>query len=208
MLHLLRKDFIALKSSLWMVLFFLAVYSIVFIPKSELSMYFVGIYTAFASIFLVTNIDIKNNNHTFLVTLPVSRKHIIQAKFITAVVFMLLGVFANYGIHWIAKLAFPQFQKPDYSLLSILIPIGAVLILISIYMPLFYALNKKGTGIINIVFLITLVILSEPTAMLITLVNGEDFYNDPVMLLLPIGILLIFVASYFLTVKLFTRKDL
>ena len=33
MLNLLRKDFIALKSSLWTILLYLAVFSIAFIPK-------------------------------------------------------------------------------------------------------------------------------------------------------------------------------
>ena len=59
MLNLLRKDFIALKSSLWTILLYLAVFSIAFIPKSEMSIYFVGIYTAFGSIILATMIDIK-----------------------------------------------------------------------------------------------------------------------------------------------------
>ncbi|MCQ6557200.1 hypothetical protein [Paenibacillus mendelii] len=65
MLNLFRKDFIALKSSLWTIIDYLAVFSVAFIPKSEMSLYFVGIYTAFGSIILATMIDIKNNNHNF-----------------------------------------------------------------------------------------------------------------------------------------------
>lgn len=137
MLNLLRKDFIAIKSSLWTILMYLAVFSLAFIPSSEISFHFVGIYTAFGAIILVTMIDIKNNNHHFLVTLPISRKHIVQAKYLTAIVYMLFGILASYGIHWIVRLAVPQLNKPDNSIAAILVSMGIVLVLISIYMPLF-----------------------------------------------------------------------
>lgn len=208
MLNLLRKDFIALKSSLWMTLFYLAVFSAALIPRSEFSLYFVGIYTAFASVSLVTMIDIKNNNHHFLVTLPVSRKHIVQAKYITAILFMLFGVLGSLGIHWFVKLAFPQLNKPDYTALDILVPMGILLVLTSIYMPLFYALSKKGAGIINAVFLIALIILAQPTAFMMTLLNENHMMSNNVLFMAATGILLLFIASYYVAVTLFSRKDM
>lgn len=208
MLNLLRKDFIALKSSLWTILLYLAVFSFAFIPKSEMSIYFVGIYTAFGSIILATMIDIKNHNHKFLVTLPISRKHIVLAKYITAVIYTLFGVIASYGIHRLIKLSFPQLEKPDYTLLPILVSVGMLLVLISIYMPLFYALSKKGAGIINAVFMVSLIILAQPAAVLMNMVSEKGLINDQTLLLILIGIVVVFIASYFLTISLFTRKDL
>ncbi|MGG4345568.1 ABC-2 transporter permease [Paenibacillus lautus] len=208
MLNLLRKDFIALKSSLWTILLYLAVFSFAFIPKSEMSIYFVGIYTAFGSIILATMIDIKNNNHKFLVTLPISRKHIVQAKYITAIIYTLFGVIASYGIHWLIKLSFPQLEKPDYTVLSILVSVGMLLVLISIYMPLFYALSKKGAGIINAVFMVSLIILAQPAAVLMNMVSEKGLITDQTLLLILMGIVVVFIASYFLTISLFTRKDL
>jgi len=208
MLNLLHKDFIALKSSLWTILVYLAVFSFTFIPNVEMSIYFVGIYTAFGAIILTTMIDIKNHNHQFLITLPISRKQIVQAKYITAILYTIMAVVASYGIHWLAKLAFPQLAKPDYSLWVILISIGIVLVLIAVYMPLFYALSKKGAGIINVVFLITLITLAQPAAKLITMMNEQDVVSTQIWLLVPVGILLLIMASYFLTINLFARKDL
>ncbi|MFE0555660.1 ABC-2 transporter permease [Paenibacillus sp. FSL W8-0187] len=208
MLNLLRKDFIALKSSLWTILLYLAVFSFAFIPKSDMSIYFVGIYTAFGSIILATMIDIKNHNHKFLVTLPISRKHIVQAKYITAIIYTLFGVIASYGIHRLIKLSFPQLEKPDYTLLPILVSVGMLLVLISIYMPLFYALSKKGAGIINAVFMVSLIILAQPAAVLMNMVSEKGLINDQTLLLILIGIVVVFIASYFLTISLFTRKDL
>ncbi|BFH14005.1 ABC-2 transporter permease [Paenibacillus melissococcoides] len=208
MLNLLRKDFIALKSSLWTSLLYLAVFSVVFIPKHSSSIHLVGIYTAFTTLSLGTMIDIKNDNHNFLVTLPIMRKHIVQAKYITAIIYMLFGVLASYGVHWLVKLAIPELNKPDFTVMDILGPAGIVLVLASIYLPLFYAFSKKGTSIINVVFLIVLIALAQPTAIFMNMINERGFGSAPTLFLILIGILLLFIASCCLTVNLFTRKDL
>ncbi|NUU76879.1 ABC-2 transporter permease [Paenibacillus xylanilyticus] len=208
MLNLLRKDFIAIRSSLWTILLYLVVFSLAFIPKSEMSMYFVGIYTAFGSIILATMIDIKNHNHNFLVTLPVSRKNIVQAKYLSAILFTLFGVFASFGIHWLVDLNFPELNKPNYSVLDIMVSVGMVLVLVSIYMPLFYGLSKKGAGIINAVFMVSLIVLAQPFALFMSMVNEEGMINGRVITAISFGIILLFCASYLLTIRLFSRKDL
>ncbi|WP_145410123.1 ABC-2 transporter permease [Paenibacillus xylanexedens] len=208
MVNLLRKDFIVLKSSLWIIPFYLAVFSIAFIPKSEMSMYLVGIYTAFGSIMLATMIDVKNHNHNFLVTLPISRKNVVQAKYLSTIFYTLFGVLASFGIHSLVNMNFPGLDKPDFSVLDIMVSIAMVLGLTSIYLPLFYALSKKGAGIINVVFLVALVILAQPFALLMNLASEEGMVTGQVIGMVTIGILLLFVISYLLTVRLFSKKDL
>ncbi|QOS77538.1 ABC-2 transporter permease [Paenibacillus sp. JNUCC31] len=208
MLNLIRKDYIALKSSLWTIIFYFVVFSVAFIPTVEMSMYFVGIYTAFGSIMLATMIDIKNHNHKFLVTLPISRRNIVQAKYLSAVLYTLFGVFASSGAHWLLNVLFPELNKPDLSALDILISIGMVLVLISIYMPLFYALSKKGAGIINTVFMFVLIILAQPVAWLMSMAGENGMGRASVYVVVSVCILLLFIASYFVTVRLFARKDL
>ncbi|MGM1049072.1 ABC-2 family transporter protein [Paenibacillus uliginis N3/975] len=207
MLNLLRKDFIALKSSLGMLILCLALFSIFFIPKHDMSIFTVGFTVALAAVNMSTMIDVRNNNHNFLITLPISRKHIVLAKYITAIIGSLFGVLASYGIHLLVKLAFPQLNKPDFSITGLLVPIGMILVLISIYLPLFYTLSKKGAEIINVVFLISLIVLMNPGAMLM-MMSEESFISGQILFLISIGILLLLIASYYLTVYLFTRKDL
>ncbi|MGG3839963.1 ABC-2 transporter permease [Paenibacillus thiaminolyticus] len=208
MLNLLRKDFIALKSSLGMLIFCLAAFSIAFIPKHDMSIFTVGITVALAAVNMSTMIDIRNHNHNFLVTLPIRRKHIVLAKYITTIISTLFGVLASYGIHSLVKLAVPQLSKPDYSILGLFVPVGTMLVIISIYMPLFYTLSKKGTEIINVVFLIILFALINPLTMLMKMVSEESFISGQILFLASIGILLLLIASCYLTVHLFTRKDL
>ncbi|PYE45514.1 ABC-2 transporter permease [Paenibacillus barcinonensis] len=208
MFNLLRKDFIVLKSSLWTIALYLVVFSFAFIPSSEMSMYFVGIYTAFGSIMLATMIDIKNNNHNFLVTLPVSRKQIVKAKYLSSILYALFGVLTSYGIHKLVKLNYPELNKPHYSLLDIVISLGIVLVLVSIYMPLFYALSKKGAGIINTIFLICMIILAQPAAFLLHMAGKKGLGTAPVISAVSVAIIALFLISYIVTIRLFERKDL
>ncbi|MGX1827178.1 ABC-2 transporter permease [Paenibacillus taichungensis] len=208
MLNLLRKDYIALKSSLWVILFYFFVFSVAFIPTVEMSMYFVGIYTAFGSIMLATMIDIKNHNHKFLVMLPLRRRNIVQAKYLSAILYTLFCVFASFGAHWLVNFLFPELNKPHFSILDILISVGMVLVLISIYMPLFYALSKKGAGIINTVFMFVLIILAQPVASLLYMAGENGMGRASIYVFVSVCILLLFIASYFVTVRLFARKDL
>ncbi|MCY9530225.1 MULTISPECIES: ABC-2 transporter permease [Paenibacillus] len=208
MLNLLRKEFIAFKSSLWTPLMYFVVFSVVFIPKHSSSVHLVGIYTAFATLSHVTLIDIKNHNHNFLVTLPISRKNIVKAKYITGIIISLVSVLASYGIHLIVTNVFPAFNKPELTVMDILGPAAITLALASIYLPLFYTLSKKGTSIIQGVFTLILIALAQPTAIFMQMINENGLHSNPILYLILIGILLLFIASYFIAAALFTKKEL
>ncbi|GKU80015.1 ABC-2 transporter permease [Paenibacillus sp. L3-i20] len=207
MVNLLRKDFIAIKSSIGLCFFYLVVFSAFFIGKDS-SFHIIAIYTAFASIGVVTMVDIKNYNHNFLVTLPVSRKQIVKAKYVTAIMITILGIIATYAVHMLVKQALPELNKPDYLVIDILVPVIILLLLISIYMPLFYSLSKKGAGIINGIFILILIALAQPTAMIMQMINEKGSNIDLMIVLISAASLLLFIASYYLTVYLFTKKDL
>ncbi|WCF10984.1 ABC-2 transporter permease [Paenibacillus thiaminolyticus] len=208
MLNLLRKDFIALKSSLGVLIICLAVFSIAFIPKHDMSLFTVGFTVAIVALNMSTLIDIRNHNHNFLVTLPIKRKHIVLAKYITSSIATLCGVLASYVIHSLVTQAFPQLNKPDHSILGLFVLAGMMLVFISIYLPLFYTFSKKGAEIINVVSIIVLFALMNPLVMLMSMMNDDSFISSQILFLISIGILLLLIASYYLTVHLFTRKDL
>ncbi|MEQ7049997.1 ABC-2 transporter permease [Paenibacillaceae sp. P-4] len=206
--NLLRKEFIALKSSLWIPLMYFVVFSVAFIPKHSSSVHLVGIYTAFATLSHVTLIDIKNHNHSFLVTLPISRKNIVKAKYIAGIIISLVSVLASYGIHMFVTSVFPAFNKPDLTVMDILGPVAILLVLASIYLPLFYTLSKKGTSIIQGVFTLILIALAQPTAIFMQMINENRLHSDPILYLILIGIIFLFIASYLIAATLFTKKDL
>ena len=50
---------------------------------------------------------------------------------------MLFAVLASYGLHWLVNLLVPELNKPNFALQDILIQLVILLVLVSIYMPLF-----------------------------------------------------------------------
>lgn len=108
----------------------------------------------------------------------------------------------------LVTLAFPQLIKPDYSFLGLFVLPGVMLVFISIYMPFFYTFSKKGAEIINVVSIIVLFALMNPLVMLMSMMNDDSFISSQILFLISIGILLLLIVSYYLTVHLFTRKDL
>ena len=56
--------------------------------------------------------------------------------------------------------------------------------------------------------MISLIILAQPALVLMNRVSEKGLINDQTLLLILIGIVVVFIASYFLTISLFKRKDL
>ncbi|WP_028595020.1 ABC-2 transporter permease [Paenibacillus assamensis] len=206
MLNLLRKDFIAAKTSLAMSILIFTIFCIFFMKK-EMSMHFVGIITAFSTISSLTLNDTKNHNHHFLVTLPVSRKHIVQAKYVISLICIIIAVLASYIVHSLVKIAVPGYITVDYSMIDILVPIAIVLVLASVYLPLFYSLSEKGAPVLNVIFLCLFLIMADPVAQTIhrASLNG---INYPLVYGSLCSTLILFAASCYVTVYLFTKKDL
>lgn len=205
MLNLLRKDFIALKSSLWISILHFVIFSVTFMPQLDASLYFIGIITAFAALSLGTAIDIKNNSHQFLITLPIRRNQIILAKYASAVIYAVFWIVVSFAVHWLANIIIPELGKPNYSLADIIISIEITLVLASIYLPLFYALNKKGAAVINSLFIVSFIIFAQPTAYMINSINEDNLLNQ-LTFMFPVATLAIFAASYYLTTKLFAKR--
>ncbi|TVX93412.1 ABC-2 transporter permease [Paenibacillus agilis] len=206
MLNLLRKDLIAAKISLVMSVGIFAVFCIFFMKK-EMSMHLVGIITAFATISSLTLNDTKNHNHQFLVTLPVSRKHIVQAKYVLSLICIIIAVLASYGVHSLVKIAVPGYIPVGYTIIDILVPIAIMLVLTSIYLPFFYSLSEKGAPVLNVIFLFLFLIMGDPVARLIHMASLNGI-NYPLLYGALLSTVLLYVASCYLTVYLFTKKDL
>ncbi|MCZ4151542.1 ABC transporter permease, partial [Escherichia coli] len=57
-------------------------------------------------------------------------------------------------------------------------------------------------------FLIAMIVLAKPAAYLLNLANERNLVGFPLLLVIAISILALFIASFYVTVYLFKRKDL
>lgn len=109
-----------------------------------------GTYIAMNGIFF----DAMVQSNIFLNSLPYTRKEIVAAKYIGAIVYMILSM----GVAGIALYVFNY----NYSLRDIAIAIGLSLIFIALVFPLFYLLKPIYIGTLIFIALIIMAAIMPP----------------------------------------------
>ncbi|MED1599549.1 MULTISPECIES: ABC-2 transporter permease [Bacillus] len=155
--------------------------------------------------------DAKNNSHKFINSLPYSRKLIIMSKYIGTMMFMLIVVSFSLSIQ-----AIIQFVSPTYGQIAtpqeIVISILTAMLFTSIYLPFFYRFtNKYLIAAVSIIFPVFVVLWRTIEAY----VNITDlaysfttqFTINQLVILASIVTILIFMGSYFLTVRIYKHTD-
>ncbi|PEM27598.1 ABC-2 transporter permease [Bacillus pseudomycoides] len=155
--------------------------------------------------------DAKNNSHKFINSLPYSRKLIIMSKYIGTMMFMLIVVSFSLSIQ-----AIIQFVSPTYGQIAtpqeIVISILTAMLFTSIYLPFFYRFtNKYLIAAVSIIFPVFVVLWRTIEAY----VNITDlaysfttqFTINQLVILASIVTILIFMGSYFLTVRIYKQTD-
>ncbi|WP_018754409.1 ABC-2 transporter permease [Paenibacillus terrigena] len=210
MLNLIRKDFIVMRSSLGLIPLYFVIFSIVLISNTMSAYFLVAVYTAFTTLMMSTGADVKNDNHAFLITMPMNRAQMVKSKYATALLYTGVAAIACYIFYTIVRYVKPSLGMPAYSMGQFLASIGISLVLVSIYLPLFYWLSKKGMAIINMAFMIILIGLTPFMNIGTYLMHKQNVgsINNASVALIGLGVVLLFIASYFFAKYLFNRKDL
>ncbi|PFN14425.1 ABC transporter permease [Bacillus cereus] len=155
--------------------------------------------------------DAKNNSHKFINSLPYSRNSIIMSKYIGTMIFILILVSFSLSIQ-----AIIQFVSPTYGQIAtpqeIVISILTAMLFTSLYLPFFYRFtNKYLIAAVSIIFPVFVVLWRTIEAY----VNITDlaysvttqFTINQLIILVSIVTILIFIGSYFLTVRIYKRTD-
>ncbi|PFZ92298.1 ABC-2 transporter permease [Bacillus wiedmannii] len=155
--------------------------------------------------------DAKNNSHKFINSLPYSRNSIIMSKYIGTMIFMLIVVSFSLSIQ-----AIIQFVSPTYGQIAtpqeIVISILAAMLFTSLYLPFFYRFtNKYLIAAVSIIFPVFVVLWRTIEAYVnitdIAYSVTTQFTINQLIILVSIVTILIFIGSYFLTVRIYKRTD-
>ncbi|MRN54395.1 ABC-2 transporter permease [Paenibacillus monticola] len=151
LLYLLRKDFVLLKSFILFVL----LYNL-FMAAIQIDNY--CMYAAFPSLLLLTcscSYDTQHHNQRFVISLPLRRREIVRAKYLTLVPFATFGVACSVVLYIVLNILGHSID-PDYwravGLTLFLIPLFA-----AIYLPIHYWIGHKGSQV-NIIFNVVIVL--------------------------------------------------
>ncbi|MEH7457540.1 ABC transporter permease [Bacillus pseudomycoides] len=156
--------------------------------------------------------DEKNNSHKFINSLPYSRKTIIMSKYIGTMLFTLMVVVFSLLIQAVIQFASPTYGVEIANPQAIVVSVLIVMLFTSIYLPFFYRFTNKYLMVaVSIIFPVFVVLWRtiEASVNITDLVYSvtTQFTINQLIILTSIVTILIFIGSYFLTVRIYKRTD-
>ncbi|MGK9486697.1 ABC-2 transporter permease [Bacillus tropicus] len=207
MYNLILKDFRLQKL---MILFYLL--GICFFIGTFGSFGFIVVLVAGSYMINLHYYDEKNNSHKFINSLPYSRNKIIMSKYIGTVLFTILVVLFSLLIQTVIQFASPNYGVEIETPQTIMVSVLTVMLFTSIYLPFFYRFtNKYLMAAVSIIFPVC-VVLWRPIEAYVNITGlvysvTAQFTINQLITFASIITILIFIGSYFLTVKIYKRTD-
>lgn len=210
MYNLIRKEFIVLR---WYFLFN-AGYALVFgvFLQSSFSPLMISMLPPIMMMMFAANMELRNKAMMFVGTLPISRKQIVSAKYVTVFFYYLIGLILMAVIHAANDLAYTVentlAMSADITILMILLSFSFTMLYAAFYYPIQYWLGVKYSNIISFISIFFMVIVLSTVANIVEKFSDYLIANEFVVIGIPALSLLLFYGSYRLSLAIFTRLDM
>lgn len=211
MLGLIKKDFLLLKSNLTYFLVITMVYSLLVIEGSfEISFIMILPFMAVIMFLSTFSYDDYNKWNAYAITLPVVRKNIVKSKYIATLIIIvvssLVGLLISYLISFLSN------QSIDFGIVieEIFGSLLGIILVISIMFPLIFkfGIEKARISIFVGVFGIAIVL-----GFLSSYIDFENLFSIVDLLdklwfiVIPLVCGLFILISYFISVKIYLKKE-
>lgn len=142
----------------------------------------------------------------YAISLPVSKTQIVQSRYAFALIISLVGLVVAFIVNSISFLCFSEYKFGFYVFLSV-VSFGVILLFLSFMLPSNYSLGVNAgfaAMIIMVILLVALGIWSKLTDNAIMWYVVDHFELS--MIIAFVGVLILFVLSYTMSVFFFKRK--
>jgi ABC-type transport system involved in multi-copper enzyme maturation permease subunit len=215
MYNLVIKDFHLVGKQWWLLLLW-PVFFLFIIKGNPQGLPAAGLYLTMLMLLLSTTNELKNKNLLLVASLPVRRKDIVASKYIGALLYGILGSFVTVILHMVLSLMQVQSDSASWPLTaSIVISLVMSFVMSAVYLPVFYALSEKGFQIVNFVAILIFSFTFPLMAGLSKLFGYQKLpgllarlFEFPGYLLLVGIVLLLILASYSISLRIFEKKDI
>lgn len=207
MTSLVLKDILNLQSYLRTIFVFVIFYTVLSFTMADVSLVAGMLIILFAMIPISSfSYDQQAKWDVFSQTLPVTRKQIVQGKYIVALLFIVLGFVLSFVITVIATVL----KGETLDLMELLIGNGMIaltgLILLAIMIPLIYKFGVEKSRMM----LMTIALV--PTLGVMLLANlgftiPSDFNWELVGYIIPAVAAIGFVISFMISTRIYSAKD-
>ena len=209
MLGFIKKDLLVMKNNLKYFLLMILVFA--FFSRESNIIYFIPIFISIMIFITTFSYDDYNKWNTYAITLPLSREKIVLAKYLTSLLLMVGTVLITFLLSFVIDTINHSFDF-DEVFPMIFGGLFALVLLQSFMYPLIY---KFGTEKGRIGLFVGVFAVSGLVGYLVNHVKIDttaftgfiQFFNQYGILLLSIAMVILFVGSYFVSKRIYLKKE-
>lgn len=209
MLGFIKKDLLVMKNNLKYFLLMILVFA--FFSRESNIIYFIPIFISIMIFITTFSYDDYNKWNTYAITLPLSREKIVLAKYMTSLLLMVGTVLITFLLSFVIDTINHSFDF-DEVFPMIFGGLFALVLLQSFMYPLIY---KFGTEKGRIGLFVGVFAVSGLVGYLVNHVKIDttaftgfiQFFNQYGILLLSIVMVILFVGSYFVSKRIYLKKE-
>lgn len=209
MLGFIKKDLLVMKNNLKYFLLMILVFA--FFSRESNIIYFIPIFISIMIFITTFSYDDYNKWNTYAITLPLSREKIVLAKYMTSLLLMVGTVLITFLLSFVIGTVNHSFDF-DEVFPMIFGGLFALVLLQSFMYPLIY---KFGTEKGRIGLFVGVFAVSGLVGYLVNHVKIDttaftgfiQFFNQYGILLLSIVMVILFVGSYFVSKRIYLKKE-
>ena len=209
MLGFIKKDLLVMKNNLKYFLLMILVFA--FFSRESNIIYFIPIFISIMIFITTFSYDDYNKWNTYAITLPLSREKIVLAKYLTSLFLMVGTVLITFLLSFVIGTVNHSFDF-DEVFPMIFGGLFALVLLQSFMYPLIY---KFGTEKGRIGLFVGVFAVSGLVGYLVNHVKIDttaftgfiQFFNQYGILLLSIVMVILFVGSYFVSKRIYLKKE-
>ena len=208
MLGLIKKDLLMIKGNLRQAILFLIVFIILALQENNI----IVIVPVFVSmmIFMTTfSYDEYNKWEAYAISLPVSRKNIVKAKYVASIILWVIALLVTVVITGIMGI-FEQNLNYSEMFGMILGCVFSIVLLEAVMFPLIFkfGVEKGRIGVFIGVFVIAALLGFIFTGIDLENANGFiEFFNNYYYILIPLVAVILMVISYFISKRIYLKKE-
>lgn len=209
MLGFIKKDLLVMKNNLKYFLLMILVFA--FFSRESNIIYFIPIFISIMIFITTFSYDDYNKWNTYAITLPLSREKIVLAKYMTSLLLMVGTVLITFLLSFVIGTVNHSFDF-DEVFPMLFGGLFALVLLQSFMYPLIY---KFGTEKGRIGLFVGVFAVSGLVGYLVNHVKIDttaftgfiQFFNQYGILLLSIVMVILFVGSYFVSKRIYLKKE-
>ena len=209
MLGLIKKDLLIMRNNLKYFLLMILVFA--FFTKESNIIYFIPIFISIMIFITTFSYDDYNKWNTYAITLPLSREKIVLSKYITSFLLMIGTVLITFLLSFAIGTITHSFHF-DEVFPMIFGGLFALVLLQSFMYPLIYQFGtEKGRiGLFVGVFAVSGLVgylVNHVKINTTAFTHFIQFFNQYGILLLSIVMVILFVGSYFVSKRIYLKKE-